>query len=66
MIADFKKKRLGLFSTVVCPITRTNLKYNPDTQELISEAASLAFPIRNGVPILLIDEARNTDPLSND
>jgi uncharacterized protein YbaR (Trm112 family) len=48
----------NFFSTLVCPVSRTNLKYMPDTQELISETASLAFPIKNGVPILLIDEAR--------
>ena len=51
----------SLFSTLVCPISRTALKFNPDTQELISEASALAFPIRNGIPILLIDEARSTD-----
>ena len=49
------------FSIIVCPITKTNLKFNSGTQELISEAASLAFPIRNGIPILLIDEARKID-----
>ena len=49
------------FSTIVCPITKTNLKFNSGTQELISEAASLAFPVKNGIPILLIDEARKID-----
>ena len=49
------------FSIIVCPITKTNLKFNSGTQELISEAASLAFPVRNGIPILLIDEARKID-----
>ena len=47
--------------TLVCPISRTNLKFEQNTQELVSEAAALAFPIRNGIPILLIDEARKTD-----
>ena len=49
------------FSTIVCPITKTNLKFNSDTEELVSEAASLAFPVKNGIPILLIDEARKVD-----
>ena len=49
------------FSIIVCPITKTNLKFNSGTQELISEAASLAFPVKNGIPILLIDEARKID-----
>ena len=49
------------FSTIVCPITKTNLKFNSDTEELVSEAASLAFPVKNGIPILLIDEARKID-----
>ena len=49
------------FSIIVCPITKTNLKFNSGTQELISEAASLAFPLKNGIPILLVDEARKID-----
>ena len=49
------------FSTIVCPITKTNLKFNSDTEELVSEAASLAFPVKNGIPILLIDEARKIE-----
>jgi hypothetical protein len=50
-----------VFSTLVCPISRTTLKFDPDLQELISEAASLAFPVRNGIAILLLDEARKID-----
>ena len=61
MSNNLRNTNNNLFSTIVCPITRTNLKFNSDTQELISEAASLAFPVRNGVPILLIDEARKID-----
>ncbi len=46
---------LGL---LVCPLTKTTLRYDAAAQELISDAAGLAFPIREGVPIMLIDEAR--------
>ena len=43
---------------LVCPVTRTSLDYDAEKQELISRAAGLAFPVRDGVPIMLIDEAR--------
>ena len=48
-----------LLEILVCPLTKTPLIYNRETQELISEQAGLAYPIRNGVPIMLVDEARN-------
>jgi uncharacterized protein YbaR (Trm112 family) len=48
----------ALLEILICPLSRTKLRYDADTQELISDAAGLAFPIRNGVPIMLIDEAR--------
>lgn len=47
---------------LVCPITKQALKYHPDTQELWSLSAKLAFPIRDGIPIMLEQEAR---PLSD-
>ena len=50
-----------LLEILVCPLTKTTLIYNKETQELISEQAGLAYPIRNGVPIMLVDEARNTN-----
>ena len=50
-----------LLEILVCPLTKTPLIYSRETQELISEQAGLAYPIRNGVPILLVDEARNTN-----
>ena len=50
-----------LLEILVCPLTKTPLIYNKETQELISEQAGLAYPIRNGVPIMLVDEARNTN-----
>ena len=50
-----------LLEILVCPLTKTPLIYNRETQELVSEQACLAYPIRNGVPIMLVDEARNTN-----
>jgi len=47
-----------LLNILVCPRTRTPLKYDAEAGELISKAAGLAFPIREGVPILLVEEAR--------
>ena len=47
-----------LLESLVCPATNTRLKYDADTGELISKAAGLAYPIRSGIPIMLIDEAR--------
>lgn len=50
-----------LLEVLVCPLTKTNLRYDREKQELISEAAKLAFPIRDGVPIMLPDEARKLE-----
>lgn len=47
-----------LLEVLVCPQTRTALRYDKAKQELVSEKARLAYPVRDGVPILLIDEAR--------
>jgi uncharacterized protein len=47
-----------LLAILVCPITRTELRYDEPTDELISEAAGLAYPVRNGVPVMLVEEAR--------
>ncbi len=47
-----------LLELLVCPITKTRLTYDADKQELISKAAGLAYPIRDGIPIMLADEAR--------
>jgi uncharacterized protein len=47
-----------LLEVLVCPITKSTLRYDAAAQELISE---LAFPIRDGIPIMLIDEARRID-----
>jgi len=48
-----------LLEILVCPLTKGPLKYNAEDQELISEQASLAYPIRDGIPILLEFEARD-------
>ena len=47
---------------LVCPLTKTRLSLSADRTELISVAARLAFPIRQGVPMLSLDEAREIDP----
>ncbi len=47
-----------LLEILVCPLTKGPLKYDAAAQELISEQADLAYPIRDGIPIMLVDEAR--------
>jgi uncharacterized protein len=47
-----------LLSLLVCPLTKTTLSYDAERQELVSRAAGLAYPIRDGIPIMLPDEAR--------
>ena len=56
-----------LLEILVCPLTKTPLRYDRRARELISDQAGLAFPIRNGVPIMLVDEARalDNDPVSS-
>lgn len=51
-----------LLDILVCPLTRETLHYDRERQELVSRAAGLAFPIRDGVPIMLVDEARRLEP----
>lgn len=48
----------SLLELLVCPVTRETLAYDATTQELVSKGAKLAYPIRDGIPILLVDEAR--------
>lgn len=50
-----------LLEVLVCPVTRGTLSYDRARQELVSKGARLAFPIRDGVPILLVGEARPLD-----
>lgn len=47
-----------LLDILVCPVTKSSLKYDKENQELISKQAGLAFPIRDGIPIMLVEEAR--------
>ena len=47
-----------LLEILVCPLTKGPLRYDREAQELISEEAGLAYPIRDGIPIMLVDEAR--------
>ncbi len=47
-----------LLELLVCPVTKTTLEYDAASQELISRAAHLAYPIRDGIPIMLPEEAR--------
>ena len=47
-----------LLAMLACPVTRTPLRYDAETQELVSEAAGLAYPVRDGVPVMLVEEAR--------
>ena len=50
-----------LLEILVCPLTKGPLRYDADKQELVSEQANLAYPIRDGIPIMLVDEARKLD-----
>ena len=50
-----------LLEILVCPVTKGPLRYDRERQELISDKAQLAYPIRDGIPIMLVDEARPLD-----
>ena len=50
-----------LLEILVCPVTRGPLEYDREAQELISRSAGLAYPIRDGIPIMLADEARQLE-----
>ncbi len=50
-----------LLEILVCPLTKTPLRYDRAAAELISEQAKLAYPIRDGIPIMLVDEARSLE-----
>lgn len=51
-----------LLAILVCPLTRMPLRYDADAQELVNDAAGLAYPIRDGVPVMLVEHAREIDP----
>jgi uncharacterized protein YbaR (Trm112 family) len=50
-----------LLEILVCPLTKGPLRYDAEAQELISDQAGLAYPIRDGIPIMLVEEARRLD-----
>lgn len=50
-----------VLEALICPQTHATLRYDAVAQELISESAGLAYPIRNGIPVMLVDEARKID-----
>ena len=62
---DTRQPSLGvdpkLLEILVCPLTKGFLRYDREAQELISDQAGLAYPIRDGIPIMLVDEARSLD-----
>ncbi|NKB49921.1 MAG: Trm112 family protein [Alphaproteobacteria bacterium] len=51
-----------LLEILVCPLTKGPLRYDEARQELVSEKAGLAYPVRDGIPIMLVDEARELNP----
>ena len=57
-MSETNKTDPKLLEALVCPVTRSTLRYDPAAQELVSKGAGLAFPIRNGIPVMLVDEAR--------
>ena len=56
-----QKPERHMLEVLVCPVTKARLSYDAQAQELVSKAAHLAFPIRNGIPIMLVNEAREVD-----
>ena len=56
--APLRRTNPRLLEVLVCPATKAPLRYDATAQELISDKAGLAFPIREGIPIMLVDEAR--------
>ncbi len=51
-----------MLEALICPETHATLSYDPERNELVSAPAGLAYPIRDGIPIMLVDEARKLDP----
>ncbi|MGR3838090.1 MAG: Trm112 family protein [Cognatishimia sp.] len=60
-MSDTQSFERRMLEALICPQTQTTLEYDAEAQELISRKASLAFPIRNGIPIMLVNEARKLD-----
>ncbi len=62
MSLNIKEPDPKLLEILVCPLTKSTLEYDRVRQELISRQAGLAFPIRGGIPVMLVAEARHLDP----
>jgi uncharacterized protein YbaR (Trm112 family) len=50
-----------MLEALICPRSQQTLRYDAERQELVSKSAGLAYPIRNGIPVMLVDEARALD-----
>lgn len=61
MVKNMGKIDPKLLEILVCPLTKSQLRYDAEKQELISEQAKLAYPIRDGIPIMLAEEARHLE-----
>jgi hypothetical protein len=60
-MAEERRVDPKLLELLVCPLTKTTLRYDPSRNELISDKANLAYPIRDGIPIMIPDEARKLE-----
>ena len=58
-MSEQRKTDPKLLEILICPVTRMRLTYDADRQELVSKVAGLAYPIRDGIPIMLAGEARD-------
>lgn len=58
---DMQQVDKRLLDLLVCPLTKGPLRYDQEAQELVSDKAKLAYPIRDGIPIMLVEEARRLD-----
>lgn len=61
MSGEDKSYDRRMLEALICPVTQGPLEYDSKAQELISRSANLAFPIRNGIPVMLVDEARTVE-----
>lgn len=60
-MSDEARPDRRMLEALVCPLTQAPLSYDAEAQELISKPAKLAFPIRGGIPVMLVDEARQLE-----
>lgn len=59
--SDSSKADRRMLEALICPVTQGLLVYDADRQELVSKGANIAFPIRDGIPVMLLSEARTLD-----